>query len=153
MGDVENGAFTERENEEFYFKQLKNLQVFDASDNLPLGRSYLLAVSNRYGLCFAGCPVGFKIIKTSVFGEVDRESGERSANAIVTQYPSMYIDIGHLVCHIAISSDDVTLSVCYEHGDRLVLRVYDIPTLALQGSLQGMLGEVVLMSSPGKLLS
>ena len=43
--------------------------------------------------------------------------------------PSSFIEIGHSVRFVGITSDDLTLSVCYENGNHTVMGLFDVPTL------------------------
>lgn len=43
--------------------------------------------------------------------------------------PSSFIQTGHPVQFVGLSSDDLTLSVCYENGTQTVMVLYDVPTL------------------------
>ncbi|XP_031565035.1 nuclear pore complex protein Nup214-like isoform X2 [Actinia tenebrosa] len=153
MGDLDSDSFPERKVEDFYFKQLKKLQIFDSPEGgLPLARTSLLAVSNKHGLCFVGCPTGVKIIKTDIIGKLNQQD-ERNINAVVSEYPSIYIEIGEAVRHVGLSCDNITLSVCYEKGNNVMFRVYDIPTICSQTGSKEMLGEVALSSDGSSLVN
>ena len=39
------------------------------------------------------------------------------------------IEIGHSVQLVGLSGDDLTLSVCYENGNKTVMALFDVPTL------------------------
>ena len=43
--------------------------------------------------------------------------------------PSSFIQVGHSVRFVGLSSDDLTLSVCYEKENQTVMVLYDVPTL------------------------
>ena len=44
--------------------------------------------------------------------------------------PSSFIQFGHSVQFVGLSSDDLTLSVCYVNGNQTAMMLYDVPTLA-----------------------
>lgn len=48
----------------------------------------------------------------------------------VAHCPSSFIEIGHSVQFVGLSSDDLTLSVCYENGNQTVMGLFDVPTFA-----------------------
>lgn len=47
----------------------------------------------------------------------------------VATCPSTFKEIGHSVQFVGLSSDDLTLSVCYVNGNKTLLNLYDVPTL------------------------
>ena len=52
----------------------------------------------------------------------------------VTNYSSIYVDLKQQVCHVALSADELTLSVCLKSETACVLDLFDIRTLISQVS-------------------
>lgn len=48
----------------------------------------------------------------------------------VAHCPSSFVEIGHSVQFVALTCDELTLSVCYENGNHSVMALFDVPTLA-----------------------
>ena len=51
--------------------------------------------------------------------------------------PSSFIQIGHSMRFVGLSSDDLTLSVCCEKENQTVMVLYDVPTLGSSVSTNG----------------
>ncbi|XP_040298019.1 nuclear pore complex protein Nup214 isoform X2 [Bufo bufo] len=118
----------ERETKDFQFRQLKKKRIFPVPPDLPKERSNLLAVSNKYGFLFAGGPTGLKIFRTDDV-LVPINPGE-DPNKIEEAPPGIEVPTRHRVHHVALSSDNLTLSVCTSSADcGSSVAFYDIRTL------------------------
>ena len=52
-----------------------------------------------------------------------------SCHFLVQHCKSSFIEIGHSVRFVGLSGDHLTLSVCYENGNKKVMALFDVPTL------------------------
>lgn len=135
---------------------MKKVKVFEPAKDLPRERSNLLTISNKFGLTFAGSDQTFKVYRTEDIlkaDKVDGNSNETGVDIVVTQHvvltfcmpvfplkidstlgplvdgvaPLAEVTVDLCLHHLALSCDEVTLSVCgaYEDG-ALSLVFYDV---------------------------
>ncbi|CAH1795927.1 unnamed protein product [Owenia fusiformis] len=116
----------EREVKEFCFKQLAKVKVCDGPIPNVNSRLQLLAVSNKYGLTFAGYTEGFKIIQTAELSNIVAKATE-----IKSDY-GFFHDVKTLSPPISIgcSSDDISLLICMVTESGVVGHIYDVRSFA-----------------------
>lgn len=125
MGDEAGPA--EREVASLRFQQLCRLKIFDEMPETltPLERLHLLVVSNKYGFTFIGSDTGVKIFQTTELGRL-HELNRESTGAVVSDYDCIKLTLGTRPLHLSLNNTELILSVCYQHGNYLVLNLYDV---------------------------
>lgn len=76
--------------QDFQFRQMKKIRVFESSADLPKVRSCLLAISNKYGLTFVGKDEMLKVFWTSdviAAGRLEGNPNDTGMNAHVNAAP------------------------------------------------------------------
>ncbi len=133
---------------------MKKIRAFESSADLPKERSSLLAISNKYGLTFAGKDEMLKVFWTrDVIAAGRLEGNPNDIGMDAAPFSSVCSDwaqthvclvscvssvecscavsvtVGVAMHHMALSSDELTLSVCGT-GDtsELTLDFYDVRT-------------------------
>uniref|UniRef100_A0A8C5WI73 Nuclear pore complex protein Nup214 n=1 Tax=Leptobrachium leishanense TaxID=445787 RepID=A0A8C5WI73_9ANUR len=110
------------------FRQLKKTRVFDPPKDVVRERSNLLAISNKFGLVFAGGSPGLKIFHTKDL-LVPIYAGE-DPNHVVAGPAGISMQLKFPTHHVALSSDNLTLSVCIAAGEHgTIISFYDVRTL------------------------
>uniref|UniRef100_A0A8C5QLA6 Nuclear pore complex protein Nup214 n=1 Tax=Leptobrachium leishanense TaxID=445787 RepID=A0A8C5QLA6_9ANUR len=113
---------------DFMFRQLKKTRVFDPPKDVVRERSNLLAISNKFGLVFAGGSPGLKIFHTKDL-LVPIYAGE-DPNHVVAGPAGISMQLKFPTHHVALSSDNLTLSVCIAAGEHgTIISFYDVRTL------------------------
>ncbi|XP_036385877.1 nuclear pore complex protein Nup214 [Megalops cyprinoides] len=118
-------AVPEREMKDFQFRQMKKIRVFDAPDDIPKDRCSLLVISNKFGLTFVGQDRTLKMFPTQDIIEANKVEG--NSNEIVEGLKALQVPVDLPMHHLALSSDELTLSVCgMSEEEGLLLAFYDM---------------------------
>lgn len=78
--------------QDFQFRQMKKVKVFEPAKDFPRERSNLLTISNKFGLTFAGSDQTFKVYRTGDILRADKSDGnsnETGVDVVVTRHVAL----------------------------------------------------------------
>ncbi|TRY55112.1 hypothetical protein DNTS_034529 [Danionella cerebrum] len=111
--------------QDFQFRQMKKIRVFESCLDLPKERSSLLTISNKYNLTFAARDRTLKIFWSKDLICAGLQEG--NPNDTVECVSAMTADLDVSMHHVSLSCDELTLCVCgLGENANLMLHFYDV---------------------------
>ncbi|XP_076436573.1 uncharacterized protein LOC143276071 [Babylonia areolata] len=148
---AQGGEPPERDVKDFEFRQLVKCRLYPTpSSPLPVKRLQQLAVSSKFDLIFAASNNEMKILRLGSVCQQDDRIEARERNTAIVDIPcDRQINVGALIVHLAVSSDDLTLSVVVDDDKTLTLLLFDLPAIAGQAAAPAPFAQFLLSSVGG----
>ncbi|KAG1653197.1 Nuclear pore complex protein Nup214 [Nymphon striatum] len=134
--------------EGFFFKQARKLQIEDYYKYSDSNKSCIVS-SSRYGLIFASCNTGVKVLYLKDLLSLDNSVHAQRTNAALSEVTHQEILLPTFPLHLALSCDDLSLAVCYAANDGCPCAdVYDVRSFANQNNQPRPFCNVRLSNDP-----
>ncbi|KAK6194862.1 hypothetical protein SNE40_000400 [Patella caerulea] len=143
----------ERDVKEFRFQQLCKFRV-TSTPEVPKERVQFLATSSKYGLTFIAVKDGIKVVDIQELIKLDSQHITERGKKFTQDIPVYtLLPITDPVIHLALSCDDLTLTVGCIANDNIILYLYDVRGFSQQGAQPKPFKTIRINGSPGSTLS
>ncbi|XP_050389460.1 nuclear pore complex protein Nup214 isoform X2 [Patella vulgata] len=143
----------ERDVKEFRFQQLCKFRV-TSTPEVPKERVQLLTTSSKYGLIFIAVKDGVKVADIQELIKLDCQHITERGKKFTQDIPVYtFLPITDSVIHLALSCDDLTLTVGCIANDNIILYLYDVRGFSQPGARPNPFKTIRINGSRGSTLS